>query len=528
MTLLTRQPKRQDADVEALIKEARALRRRRWLIRTSAVVVLFAAVVVSLSVGVAQPRKLPTSPASSPIRPVVDVRAFRGDGNLAFISRNTLWTINGREGTLRELPAITGFSPTNPQLSPDGKWLAYLETRTTNYAAFNDLWIARANGTHAREVATSVGELVGWSSASDTLAFTSTTPVRFNSGSSVAVSDKVFLLAPTGATRELVGFPAVGDRANRVTGVSWSPKGTALAVSTSLEPSGATSVRSYPIAGGEPTTWFTISNAAILPGLCSGCGGHDTIATVTGWWPGWGVGFWAFSSGATHNLDDTPLELVTKPGATPRIIGDTLSDGTTVAYASNARGELAIVASTGGREYGAGKTVDVCNRSSLRCAPIPGASVWTGRPLPCAGLECSHVPRVGTSGSGVSIDPSWSPNGSLLAYEKAPTVPDDVVSNAVWYNAHELYLWNSATNTSKKVAGVNGATVPVWSKNGEDLLYVDNNALWLWLWRVHGAKPIRIASPLFLRSQWIAANSGIQFSFFEQVDFLGQFSWWSR
>jgi hypothetical protein len=96
----------------------------------------------------------------------------------------------------------------------------------------------------------------------------------------------------------------------------------------------------------------------------------------------------------------------------------------------------------------------------------------------------------------------------------------------VWYNAHELYLWNSATNTSKKVAGVNGATVPVWSKNGEDLLYVDNNALWLW--RVHGAKPIRIASPLFLRSQWIAANSGIQFSFFEQVDFLGQFSWWSR
>jgi hypothetical protein len=297
-------------------------------------------------------------------------------------------------------------------------------------------------------------------------------------------------------------------------------------VSTSLEPSGVTSVRSYPIDGGAPTTWFTISNAAILPGLCTGCGGHDTIATVTGWWPGWGVGFWAFSSGATHNLDDTPLELVTKPGAAPRIIGDTLSDGTTVAYASDARGELAIVASTGGREYGAGKTVDVCNRSSLRCTPIPGAAMWTGRPLPCAGLECSHVPRVGVNGSGVSIDPSWSPNGSLLAYEKAPTVPDDDVSNAVWYNAHELYLWNSATNASKKVAEVSGATVPVWSKNGQDLLYVDNNALWLW--HVHGGKAMRIASPLFLRSQWIATNSGFQFSFFEQVDFLGQFSWWSH
>jgi WD40-like Beta Propeller Repeat len=232
------------------------------------------------------------------------------------------------------------------------------------------------------------------------------------------------------------------------------------------------------------------------------------------------------SSGAVRNLDDTPLELVTQPGATPHIIGDTLSDGTTVAYASDAQGELAIVASTGGREYGAGKTVDVCNRSSLHCAPIPGASVWRGRPLPCAGLECSHVPRVGLRGSAVSIDPSWSPNGSLLAYEKAPTVPDDQASNAVWYNAHELYLWDSTTNTSTKVADVNGATVPVWSKNGEDLLYVDNNALWLW--HVRGGRPIRIAGPLLPRSQWKAANSGIQFSFFEQVDFLGQFSWWSH
>jgi hypothetical protein len=286
-------------------------------------------------------------------------------------------------------------------------------------------------------------------------------------------------------------------------------------------------VLSYPIAGGAPTTWFSISNTAVLPGLCTGCGGHDTIATVTGWWPGWGIGFWAVSSGAVRNLDATPLELVTAPGVTPHIIGDTLSDGTTVAYASDAHGELVIVASTStaGREFGQGKTVDVCNRSSLRCAPLPGASVWTGRPLPCVGLECTLVPRVGSPGSGVSIDPSWSPNGSLLAYEKAPTVPNDQVSNAVWYNAHELYLWNAKTNTSKKIDDVDGATVPVWSKNGEDLLYVDNNALWLW--HVDGGEPTRIASPLFLPSQWIA-NKDFQFSFFEQVNFLGQFSWWSR
>ncbi len=456
----------------------------------------------------------------------MDVRAFRGDGDLAFISRNRLWTINGRRDTLRELPAVKGFSPTSPQLSFDGKWLAYLETRTSNnYSVVNDLWIARGNGTDAREVAKSVGALLGWSTASDDLAFTSTTSVKL--ASSIAMPVKVYLLTPTGIARELVGFPAAGDRTTEITGASWSPDGTALAVSTrEISPQGGTVVRSYPIAGGAPTTWFSISNAAVLPGLCTGCGGQDTIATVTGWWPGWGVGFWAVSSGAVRNLDDTPLELITKPGATPRIIGNTLSDGTTVAYASDAQGELAIVASTGGREYGSGKTVDVCNRSSLRCAPVPGASVWTGQPLPCAGLECSHVPPAGARGSGVSIDPSWSPNGSLLAYEKAPTVPDDGVPNVVWYNAHELYLWNSATNASKKVADVNGATVPVWSKNGRDLLYVNNNALWLW--HVNGGKPTKIASPLFLRSQWMATNGGFQFSFYEQVDFVGQFSWWSH
>jgi WD40-like Beta Propeller Repeat len=335
------------------------------------------------------------------------------------------------------------------------------------------------------------------------------------------------LLTPTGSARELVSFPSRGFTSTEITGASWSPNGTALAVSTrTLGAQGGTSVRSYPTSGAAPTTWFTIRDSAVLPGLCTGCGGQDTIATVTGWWPGWGIGFWGFSSGATHNLDDTPLALVTKPGATPRIIGDTLSDGSTVTYSSDSRGDLAIVASTGGREYGSGKTVDVCTRSTLTCTPLPGSSVWTGRALPCAGLECSSVPRVGVRGSGVSIDPSWSPNGSLLAYEKAPTVPDDDVSNAKWYDAHELYLWNAATDTSKKVAVLHGVTVPVWAKNAKELLYVDDNALWLW--RVNSSHPTKIASPLFLRDQWIANRNYYQFTYFEQVDFSSQFSWWSR
>jgi hypothetical protein len=70
------------------------------------------------------------------------------------------------------------------------------------------------------------------------------------------------------------------------------------------------------------------------------------------------------------------------------MIGQTLSDGTTIAVATDAQGDLAIVGSTGGREYGQGKEVELCDRSSTSCAPVPAASVWTGNPLKCPPQGC--------------------------------------------------------------------------------------------------------------------------------------------
>jgi hypothetical protein len=534
MSLLTRQPQRHDDGIEALIEEARARQQRRWLIRIGlvvVVVVVLIAAAASLVTVLGGPTRLVRARSTPSVRPFVNVHAFKGAGDLAFISRNVIWTVDGHRGTLRSVPPLRGFSPASPEFSPNGKWLAYLETRGTNDSTLDNLWIARANGTDAREVATSVEELVGWDSNTEDLAYTSMRSIRYGQGNVVALPDKLALVAPSGTAREVLAFPAKGDRSTEITGANWSPEGTAIAVSTTtLGPAGGTAVRSYPVDGGAPTTWFTISNNAVLPGVCTQCGGKETIATVAGWWPGWGIGFWAFSSGMTHNLDDTPVELVTKPGATPRIIGNTLSDGTTEVFSADPQGELAIVASSGGREYGSGKTVDVCRRSSETCTPIPGASVWTGPPLPCAGVECSLVPAVGRAGSGVSIDPAWSPNGALLAYEKSPTVPNDGISNETWYDDHELYLWNSSTNTSKKIANLKGATTPVWSKDGRDVLYVASDALWLWT--TDRVRPIEIARPLFAPALWNASLPPTQWStelsYFEQVDFRDQFSWWSH
>ncbi len=50
------------------------------------------------------------------------------------------------------------------------------------------------------------------------------------------------------------------------------------------------------------------------PGICMGCGGKDVIADLAGWWPGWGTGFWVFSSGMTHNNEDTWSNTVLRTG----------------------------------------------------------------------------------------------------------------------------------------------------------------------------------------------------------------------
>ena len=185
---------------------------------------------------------------------------------------------------------------------------------------------------------------------------------------------------------------------------------------------GGSTIRSYSVEGGKPTTWFSINAAANLHGLCSGCGGGNTIAQLAGWWADWGSGFWAFSSGAVHGLDSSPLELVHSPGAVPHIIGRTLSNGTTDALAASDDGSLAIVASAldAGRSYGIGKQVEVCQLSSQACTAVPGASTWEGKyPLLCS-QDCTQWPAPGKPGSAVSLDPAWSPDGQLLAYVKSP------------------------------------------------------------------------------------------------------------
>jgi WD40 repeat protein len=370
-----------------------------------------------------------------------------------------------------------------------------------------------------------VDDLVGWSPTTDVLAV-----IGGSRGSTLQ------LIHPGGRTQVLVALAGAAARRGSVWSAAWSPNGREIAVSTNdfTSPTSGTVVRTYPIAGGAPTTWFHIRNDQPFPAhICSSCGGGtETIAELIGWWPHWGIAFWDFCCGATHDNDGSPVALLARPGARPRVLTWTLSSGVTDAIAERDGGELAVVADStnAGREIGSGKTVETCDAATLACKPVPGATTWIGPDaqrcvIPkqsarhCLG---NSVPPAGQPDSGVSLDPSWAPQSGLLAYVRAPVALTAGWPDAAWYTAHALYLWNARTDTTHRIAAIDGVSVPTWSADGGDLLYVSNDGLWLA--PINRNTPVEIAYPLFRPTSLYTSFTN---DYYGQIPWTGQFSWWS-
>ena len=85
-----------ELDAEALIREARRLRRRRWIIGCLVVVLVIGGIVAGLvaSGGTGRPARR-TTLAFRAGGPTVDAKAFAGEGDLAFVSRGTVYVLDG-------------------------------------------------------------------------------------------------------------------------------------------------------------------------------------------------------------------------------------------------------------------------------------------------------------------------------------------------------------------------------------------------------------------------------------------------
>src|SRR6266498_5864847 len=143
-------------DAEALFKEARRLRRRRWLTAAGILLAAAAAAAGCLVLGdngnPPVPRIKPAATARVPRgqSPVVDAKALRGHGNLAFAARSRIWVAKSDGAAPRPVPGSRAglslsWSPRGDLLTSAGvgiievtsRGAVHLVTRQGSYGAWS-------------------------------------------------------------------------------------------------------------------------------------------------------------------------------------------------------------------------------------------------------------------------------------------------------------------------------------------------------------------------------------------------------
>ncbi|HXQ62892.1 MAG TPA: hypothetical protein VN796_11200 [Acidimicrobiales bacterium] len=487
MSLLTGRPAGDTGDTgettdpEALFKEAkRRERRRRALIGVAvAAAVSLGAVILVVSSGRTAAPPAPATGVGRSAGPVVHAAAFAHHGLLAFVSSGALWVLDGSDGSLRRV-TTTGAGAVDPVFSPDGRWLAYLVAAPPGPDSGGaQLWLARSDGTGARPVrAVAQASDLSWSPTADVLAaIESPADTTANSTPEGTAPSAVWLVRPPGTARMLAGT------AHAVHCV-WSPDGREIAFAGAYR-FGSLSV--VAVAGGAPVVWFPAAYDPAYPDAY-----NPTIPTR--WLPGAGILFWIDTDdSASLEADGLPLYDVRAPAGRAVLLGTTLTS--TGSVTAELGGHFAIV--SGGSRYAwQTKTVEICAAASDVCTAVAAPA------------------------SDVTVDPSWSPDGRTLTFVEAPALSGGSVGQSAvegWYAAHSLWSVRIGGGPPTAVAGTGGASAPVWSGNGRSLLYEAGDGLWLV--PASSRRPVEIVSPLFPTGGWP--------SYYAQVDWSGQFDWWS-
>ncbi len=489
-----------------VIEDARA-RQHRHQRKAATVVVAAAAIAAALLASSIGPPGSPSARSSlawAAAGPTVDARAFTHEGDLAFISRGTLWVLDGSSGRLRKVTVPLGLVPESPAFSSDGRWLSYLAgSGSAAVSSWNtgQLWLAHANGSDAHEVGwLRDPNVIGWSPRADELAVTDQGTVRTPYGGTVERQTSAWLLTPGGPRRKVTS-------AYEIDGGVWSPDGAALAIASD---SGYTdgnarwvaSLVAYPVAGGKPTLWLALPSTSVLwRSADRQAPANQELFLPAGWWPRWGIGFWTANSAgndpSVRKGAGLTLWHLGAPRHTPELLGDTLTDGAVSPIVASATGELAIANDSGAEPIWQGLQVERCGPGTPRCVPVAQPH--------------------GT----VSLDPAWSPNGSTLAYLVGSNLGSagnaGFAQRAVarFYDTLQLRLYAATTGVSRTVPAARGAVVPIWARSGHSLMFVADDGLWLWK-NLKGA-PKEIAGPLLHPNNWNP--------FFAQIDWTDQFAW---
>ena len=417
----------------------------------------------------------PSPPGPGPL--AVDAAAWRGHGDLAFISRSRLSVLDdsGAVAAISGPPA--GGVDSDPAWSADGAWLAFEHTSAPpgqeTGLVNSSLWLVHAGSKVATEVAAAEVAHFRWAPTGGSV-------LAFETYSPTGLVDTLWLEHPSSPAVPVPGLHVVGG------GLAWSPDGTHIAVVTGHGgwadgPGPLWVLQAVPASGGSPVTWFTST--------------HDSI-DVAGWWPdGGGLLFWV-DPGASESADGLTL-YAQAAGGQPRALAETLMNNAWLAWGPDGH-TVAVVAGGSRSIWGGAKHVETCVVPADTCTDVATAP--------------------GT----VSLSPAWSPTGVLGFIDGSAAGPFGSDGRAD-YSEGWMARWN-ATNElwtetpghpAQRASATSGVVAVQWNTGGTEVLTVRNDSLWLG--PVTAASPRRVVGPLFAS----AAPSG----YYGQVDWTSQFSW---
>jgi TolB protein len=178
--------------------------------------------------------------------------------------------------------------------------------------------------------------------------------------------------------------------------------------------------------------------------------GGDTGLRLAGWWPdGLGLLLWVDPQHSASLAADG-MSLVSvglDAGAPVHPLATTLGYPSWLSWSPDGHHLVAVEGSD--RRTWTGKRLTVCDAHNGECHPLT------------------------TPGGTVAIDPTWSPDGSLLAFVRAADAPDAGGETAAWTDSRQLWTskpdGSDATRVAIDLTGVNG---PRWSADGTRLYVV--------------------------------------------------------
>ncbi|EGW35880.1 PD40 domain-containing protein [Desulfosporosinus sp. OT] len=396
----------------------------------------------------------------------LNAAAFKNMGDLAFIWEGLLFTLDGKTGEVKQL--TYSRHALHPIWSNDGEWLAFISADGPSSNS-GQLWLVRKDGQQAHQV-----QGINLEQANDqNLSWSPTTNI-------LAVSGKEGLWLVPSQGEPTLKFKGLLSYAY----CPWSPDGKSIAYNVMNPPNNQGNrdddLYTLNVNSGETVKYITAENAGIK------------IAT---WLPdGSGLLYWLDPlHSASLAADGLELWSLKFNDVKPKLVSTGLAYRDWLSFSPN--GQLLMV-SGGGR------------------------IIWAQKSLIISSPESGSTLELPNPADSIATDPSFSPNGSLIAFVAAKSLGNEVWGFsksddlANWVATRVLWIENADGSAAHPLQSAGtGVYQPVWSKDGTHIVYVQNNSLWII--GAKGENPEKILGPF---SDWKKDQFGY-YGYIRQDDF---------